>query len=88
MKLLTPKLDFIFKKLLAGDTVILTDLLNSVLKLTGKRRIRSVERKSCTRAIASGGCPSSLARNPRTSSAGKSAPGGNPKTRVSPRSSI
>ena len=46
MKLLTPKLDFIFKKLLAGDTVILTDLLNSVLKLTGKRRIRSVTVKN------------------------------------------
>ncbi len=42
MNLLTPKLDFIFKKLLAGDTGVLTDLLNSVLGLLKGRRIRSV----------------------------------------------
>ncbi|NJL58617.1 MAG: hypothetical protein HC887_02145 [Desulfobacteraceae bacterium] len=46
MKLLTPKLDFIFKKLLAGDTGILTDLLNSVLNLPKNRRIRSVRVKN------------------------------------------
>lgn len=36
MRLLTPKLDFVFKKLFAGDTGV---LLNSVLKLSGRRRI-------------------------------------------------
>ncbi len=46
MKLLTPKLDFIFKKLLAGDTGILTDLLNAVLGLPKNRRIRSVRVKN------------------------------------------
>ena len=46
MNLLTPKLDFIFKKLLAGDTGVLTDLLNSVLGLPKNRRIRSVEVKN------------------------------------------
>lgn len=40
MKLLTPKLDFIFKKLPADNTGILTDLLNSVLKLPENRTIR------------------------------------------------
>ncbi|QTA77968.1 Putative transposase, RpnA-like [Desulfonema limicola] len=46
MKLLNPKLDFVFKKLLAGDTGILTDLLNSVLKLPKTRRIGSVTVKN------------------------------------------
>jgi len=46
MFLLTPKLDFIFKKLLAGDTRVLKDLLNSVLGLPKGRRIRSVRVKN------------------------------------------
>jgi len=46
MILLTPKLDFIFKKLLAGDTGVLTDLLNSILVLPKNRRIRSVKVKN------------------------------------------
>jgi predicted transposase/invertase (TIGR01784 family) len=46
MKLLTPKSDFIFKRLLTGDSGILTDLLNSVLGLPKDRRIRSVEVKN------------------------------------------
>ncbi len=46
MFLLTPKLDFIFKKLLAGDTRVLKDLLNAVLGLPKGRRIRSVRVKN------------------------------------------
>jgi predicted transposase/invertase (TIGR01784 family) len=46
MKLLTPKLDLVFKKLFAGNPDILTDLLNSVLKLPKDRRIRTVEVKN------------------------------------------
>jgi len=46
MNLLTPKLDYIFKKLLTGDTGVLTDLLNSVLGLPKNRRIRSVRVKN------------------------------------------
>jgi predicted transposase/invertase (TIGR01784 family) len=44
--LLTPKLDFIFKKLLCDDTEILTNLINSVLQLPIQRRIRSVQIKN------------------------------------------
>ena len=46
MNLLTPKLDYIFKKLLTGDTGVLTDLLNAVLGLPKGRRIRSVRVKN------------------------------------------
>ncbi len=41
--LLTPKNDFVFKKLFTGDTEILTGLLNCVLDLSGPERIISVE---------------------------------------------
>jgi predicted transposase/invertase (TIGR01784 family) len=43
MKLLTPKSDFVFKKLFTADTDILRDLINSVLNLPENLRIRSVE---------------------------------------------
>jgi predicted transposase/invertase (TIGR01784 family) len=46
MRLLTPKSDLVFKKLLAENPDILTDLINSVLKLPAERRIRSVEVKN------------------------------------------
>lgn len=45
-RLLTPKLDFVFKKLFCEDTEILTDLINSVLDLPEVRRIRSVRIKN------------------------------------------
>ena len=45
-KLLTPKLDIVFKSLFAGNIEILTDLLNAVLKLPQEQRIRSVEVKN------------------------------------------
>ncbi|QTA86931.1 Rpn family recombination-promoting nuclease/putative transposase [Desulfonema magnum] len=41
--LLTPRLDFVFKKLFTQDTEILTDLVNCVLDLPGDRQILSVE---------------------------------------------
>lgn len=44
--LLTMKNDFVFKKLLCESTEILIDLLNSVLELSEKRRIRSVKIKN------------------------------------------
>jgi predicted transposase/invertase (TIGR01784 family) len=44
--LLTMKNDFVFKKLLCESTEILIDLLNSVLELSEKRRIRSVQIKN------------------------------------------
>ncbi len=44
--LLTPKLDFVFKKLFCYDTGILTDLINSVLELPENRRICSVQIKN------------------------------------------
>ncbi len=43
MDLLTPKSDFVFKKLFTSDTDLLVNLLNSVLQLPEKRQIRSVE---------------------------------------------
>lgn len=46
--LLTPKLDIVFKLLFTSDTELLIDLINSVLNLTGDRRIRSVEVKNPT----------------------------------------
>jgi predicted transposase/invertase (TIGR01784 family) len=46
--LLSPKTDFVFKKLFVSDTGILTDLLNAVMKLPRSRRIRSVEVKNPT----------------------------------------
>ncbi len=42
-ELLTPKLDLVFKQLFTQDTGILADLLNAVLKLSGRRSIRSVK---------------------------------------------
>ncbi len=44
--LLTPKLDFVFKKLLTKDTALLINLINSVLELPPRRRIASVEIKN------------------------------------------
>jgi predicted transposase/invertase (TIGR01784 family) len=44
--LLTPKNDYVFKRLFAGDTEILINLINSVLDLPEYRRIRSVEVKN------------------------------------------
>jgi predicted transposase/invertase (TIGR01784 family) len=44
--LLTPKLDFVFKKLFCDDREILTDLINAVLDLPKNRRIRSVQIKN------------------------------------------
>ena len=42
-KFLSPKNDFVFKKLFTSDTEILTDLINNALELTGSDRIISVE---------------------------------------------
>jgi hypothetical protein len=46
--LLSPKLDFVFKKLFVSDSGILINLLNAVMKLPKSRRIRSVEVKNPT----------------------------------------
>lgn len=46
MKLLTPKLDLVFKKLFATHPELLTGLLNAVLKLPPKRRITTVTVKN------------------------------------------
>ncbi len=46
MKLLTPKIDFVFKKLFAENTDILINMINAVLKLSGNQRIRSAEVKN------------------------------------------
>ena len=46
MKLLTPKLDFVFKKLFATHPELLTGLLNAVLKLPRQRRITTVTVKN------------------------------------------
>lgn len=45
-KFLSPKNDFVFKKLFTKDTDILTDLINSALGLSSRRRIVSVEIKN------------------------------------------
>lgn len=46
--LLTPKLDFVFKRLFVEDTEILADLVNRVLGLPESGRIRSVEVRNPT----------------------------------------
>ncbi len=46
--LLTPKLDFVFKRLFTEDTSVLTDLLNSVLKHEQGSLIKTVEVKNPT----------------------------------------
>ena len=43
MTLLNPKLDIVFKKLLTSDLSLLADLINAVLKLPKKQRIRKVD---------------------------------------------
>ncbi len=43
VKLLTPKNDYVFKRLFTQDTELLKDLINSVLKLPPMKRIKSVE---------------------------------------------
>lgn len=45
-ELLTPKLDLVFKMLFTYDTELLADLIISVLKLPGNRRIRHVKVKN------------------------------------------
>ena len=45
-KFLSPKNDFVFKKLFTSDTEILTDLINNALELSGPDRIISVEVKN------------------------------------------
>ena len=45
-ELLTPKLDLVFKILFTSDTELLADLISSVLKLSGNRRIRYVKVKN------------------------------------------
>ncbi|MDM8525605.1 Rpn family recombination-promoting nuclease/putative transposase [Desulfococcaceae bacterium HSG8] len=40
--LLSPRLDLIFKKIFTKDMEILADLINSVLDLSGDRKIRTV----------------------------------------------
>ncbi|MCP4112339.1 MAG: Rpn family recombination-promoting nuclease/putative transposase, partial [Desulfobacteraceae bacterium] len=45
-ELLTPKLDLVFKMLFTYDTELLADLISSVLKLSGNRRIRHVKVKN------------------------------------------
>ncbi len=47
-QLLTPKLDFVFKKLFTADTELLIDLLNTVLELPDKRQITAVTVKNPT----------------------------------------
>ncbi len=44
--LLTPRLDYVFKKLFTKDTALLINLINSVLELPERRRILSVEIKN------------------------------------------
>ncbi|CAN2045363.1 transposase [Candidatus Magnetomoraceae bacterium gMMP-1] len=46
--LLSPKLDFVFKKLFVEDTELLIDLINAVLNLPKKKRIKSIEVKNPT----------------------------------------
>ena len=41
-QLLTPKLDFVFKKLFTVDTELLIDLLNTVLEFPDNRQIRTI----------------------------------------------
>ncbi|MCP4346817.1 MAG: hypothetical protein GY795_14975 [Desulfobacterales bacterium] len=41
--LLNPKLDLVFKKMFTLDTEILVDLINSVLRLSGGRQIRTAD---------------------------------------------
>ena len=41
--LLSPKNDFVFKKLFTGDTETLTDLINHALRRPGRCRIVPVE---------------------------------------------
>ncbi|CAN2042669.1 transposase [Candidatus Magnetomoraceae bacterium gMMP-15] len=47
-KLLSPKLDFVFKKLFTKDVDLLIDLINTVLKLSDYKRVKEIEIKNPT----------------------------------------